>query len=273
MSAAQTPPGHAPADLGVSRSHSAPSRAAARRCEDGRSARDPHSPIGARPPSRAGRFIRAAQGGRRDIVVGPREARICGESPDAAPDRRCPGPPGPVRVATTGCLRRPGRRVVLPRRSGTRRCPSCQDRPGKVRLRAVPGGLRLPGLRAECQGTLRHLGRTDRSRTRGGAQSQVARAITPAGPPREGLAVPRRHMTATQTRPETDRMTATTSRADSPEPEITDNDTDHPQRPGVPATRAGRCECCSAPYPAGALVVWDSVGLVLIAHRSASSRR
>ena len=44
-------------------------------------------------------------------------------------------------------------------------------------------------------------------------------------------------------------------------------------RPGVPAARAGRCECCQLAYPAGTPVVWDSVGLVLLAHRSARSRR
>ena len=41
----------------------------------------------------------------------------------------------------------------------------------------------------------------------------------------------------------------------------------------VPATRQGRCECCRTGYPAGSLVVWDSVGLVLEQHRSISSRR
>ena len=41
----------------------------------------------------------------------------------------------------------------------------------------------------------------------------------------------------------------------------------------VPATRQGRCECCRTAYPAGAFVVWDSVGLVLEQHRSISSRR
>ena len=42
---------------------------------------------------------------------------------------------------------------------------------------------------------------------------------------------------------------------------------------GVPATRQGRCECCRTGYPAGSLVVWDSVGLVLEQHRSRSSRQ
>ena len=42
---------------------------------------------------------------------------------------------------------------------------------------------------------------------------------------------------------------------------------------GVPAARAGRCECCGTAYPAGTVVVWDSVGLVLDRHRSVSSRR
>jgi hypothetical protein len=42
---------------------------------------------------------------------------------------------------------------------------------------------------------------------------------------------------------------------------------------GVPATRGGRCECCHTAYSAGALVIWDSVGLVLAQHRSVSSRR
>lgn len=45
------------------------------------------------------------------------------------------------------------------------------------------------------------------------------------------------------------------------------------RRHGVPAARGGLCECCRATYAAGALVVWDSVGLVLAAHRSVSTRR
>lgn len=45
------------------------------------------------------------------------------------------------------------------------------------------------------------------------------------------------------------------------------------RREGVPAARDGRCECCRTSYAAGALVVWDSVGLVLAAHRSVSTRR
>lgn len=42
---------------------------------------------------------------------------------------------------------------------------------------------------------------------------------------------------------------------------------------GVPATRGGNCECCRTAYPAGELVVWDAIGLVLVEHRSVSSRR
>jgi len=68
-------------------------------------------------------------------------------------------------------------------------------------------------------------------------------------------------------------MTGMTSRAGSAEQKTTDSITVHPARAGVPATRPGRCECCNTAYPAHALVVWDSVGLVLLAHRSASSRR
>jgi hypothetical protein len=43
----------------------------------------------------------------------------------------------------------------------------------------------------------------------------------------------------------------------------------------VPATRAGRCDCCSTAYRAGTPIVWDSVvaGWVLAGHRSAGSRR
>ena len=41
----------------------------------------------------------------------------------------------------------------------------------------------------------------------------------------------------------------------------------------VSAAREGRCECCHTAYSAGAMVVWDSVGLVLAQHRSVSSRR
>ena len=43
----------------------------------------------------------------------------------------------------------------------------------------------------------------------------------------------------------------------------------------VPATRAGRCDCCTTPYRAGTPIIWDSVvsGWVLAAHRSAGSRR
>jgi hypothetical protein len=42
----------------------------------------------------------------------------------------------------------------------------------------------------------------------------------------------------------------------------------------VPATRAGRCDCCSAAYPAGTHIVWDSLvaGWVLAGHRSVASR-
>ncbi len=43
-------------------------------------------------------------------------------------------------------------------------------------------------------------------------------------------------------------------------------------RTAVPATRQGRCECCGTGYPAGSLVVWDAVGLVLDTHRSVRSR-
>jgi hypothetical protein len=43
-------------------------------------------------------------------------------------------------------------------------------------------------------------------------------------------------------------------------------------RKAVPATRQGRCECCHTSYPAGSLVVWDAVGLVLQGHRSVRSR-
>ena len=41
------------------------------------------------------------------------------------------------------------------------------------------------------------------------------------------------------------------------------------------ATSAGRCDCCSTPYPAGTPIVWDSVvaGWVLAGHRGAGSRR
>ena len=45
------------------------------------------------------------------------------------------------------------------------------------------------------------------------------------------------------------------------------------RRRAGPATRPGRCECCRTGYPAGSLVVWDSVGLVLEGHRSVTSRR
>ena len=40
----------------------------------------------------------------------------------------------------------------------------------------------------------------------------------------------------------------------------------------VPATRAGRCDCCSTPYRAGTPIVWDTVvsGWVLAGHRSAA---
>jgi len=43
----------------------------------------------------------------------------------------------------------------------------------------------------------------------------------------------------------------------------------------VPATRAGRCDCCFTPYRAGTPIVWDTVvsGWVLAGHRSAASRR
>ena len=43
----------------------------------------------------------------------------------------------------------------------------------------------------------------------------------------------------------------------------------------VPATRAGRCDCCTTPYRAGTPIIWDSVvsGWVLAGHRSAGSRR
>jgi len=64
-----------------------------------------------------------------------------------------------------------------------------------------------------------------------------------------------------------------TSRASSPEPEDIDRDDVHPPLLGVPAAHRGSCECCNTAYPAGALVVWDSVGLVRLTHRSASSRR
>jgi len=64
-----------------------------------------------------------------------------------------------------------------------------------------------------------------------------------------------------------------TSRASTREPDDIDRDDVHPPRLGVPAARRGRCECCNTAYPAGALVVWDSVGLVLLTHRSATSRR
>jgi hypothetical protein len=43
-------------------------------------------------------------------------------------------------------------------------------------------------------------------------------------------------------------------------------------RTAVPATRQGRCECCGTGYPAGSIVVWDSVGLVLERHRSVRRR-
>jgi hypothetical protein len=45
-------------------------------------------------------------------------------------------------------------------------------------------------------------------------------------------------------------------------------------RAGTPATRAGRCECCSSAYPAGTPILWDRVaaGWVLTAHRSAGTR-
>ncbi len=46
----------------------------------------------------------------------------------------------------------------------------------------------------------------------------------------------------------------------------------HGRRDGVPAARRGQCECCRTLYAAVTLVVWDSVGLVLAAHRSVSSR-
>jgi hypothetical protein len=43
----------------------------------------------------------------------------------------------------------------------------------------------------------------------------------------------------------------------------------------VPATRSGRCDCCSTAYRAGTPILWDSVvsGWVLAGHRSAGSRR
>jgi hypothetical protein len=42
----------------------------------------------------------------------------------------------------------------------------------------------------------------------------------------------------------------------------------------VPATRSGRCDCCSTPYSAGTPIVWDQAvsGWVLAGHRSAASR-
>ncbi len=43
---------------------------------------------------------------------------------------------------------------------------------------------------------------------------------------------------------------------------------------GIPATRAGTCECCTFAYPAGTPIIWDRVvaGWVLLSHRSAGSR-
>ncbi len=42
----------------------------------------------------------------------------------------------------------------------------------------------------------------------------------------------------------------------------------------VPATRFGRCDCCSTPYSAGTPIVWDPAvsGWVLAHHRSAAGR-
>ena len=74
---------------------------------------------------------------------------------------------------------------------------------------AGPGGHRPPGVRHERQGTVRHLGRTDRRRTRGNAQGRTPRTITTARSPHgrvavrrvavRRVAVPRRHMTAADT--------------------------------------------------------------------------
>ncbi|GAA2007804.1 hypothetical protein JL107_16220 [Nakamurella flavida] len=42
----------------------------------------------------------------------------------------------------------------------------------------------------------------------------------------------------------------------------------------VPATRSGRCDCCTTAYASGDLILWDSGvrGWVLVPHESAASR-
>ena len=42
----------------------------------------------------------------------------------------------------------------------------------------------------------------------------------------------------------------------------------------VPATRSGRCDCCTTAYASGELILWDSGvrGWVLVPHESAASR-